>query len=178
MQFLHDTARVVHGDLKSNNILLCVAPTSPYGRTAKVADFGLAKVYEAGETHKSTKTLGTVSSNTLSCSFPCGLLDTETSVRCLLGWTLDIAPRQSLLRGCSGFFLECICVTFSAPLHLGSTALQISHMAPELLRFGKASAAADVYSMGIMMWEVSKLCRPYASPRPGVHNTGRLPLSV
>lgn len=89
MQFLHDTARVVHGDLKSNNILLCVAPTAPYGRTAKVADFGLAKVYEAGETHKSTKTLGT-----------------------------------------------------------------ISHMAPELLRFGKASAAADVYSMGIMMWEL------------------------
>jgi serine/threonine protein kinase len=30
-------------------------------------------------------------------------------------------------------------------------------MAPELLRFGKASAAADVYSMGIMMWEVSHL---------------------
>jgi serine/threonine protein kinase len=63
MQFLHDTARVVHGDLKSNNILLCVAPTAPYGRTAKVADFGLARVYQAGETHKSTKTLGTVSSN-------------------------------------------------------------------------------------------------------------------
>jgi len=27
-------------------------------------------------------------------------------------------------------------------------------MAPELLRFGKASAAADVYSYGIMMWEL------------------------
>lgn len=62
MHFLHETARVVHGDLKSNNILLSVAPTAPYGRTAKVADFGLARVYQAGETHKSTKTLGTVSS--------------------------------------------------------------------------------------------------------------------
>lgn len=49
------------GDLKSSNILLCVAPTAPYGRTAKVADFGLARVYAAGETHKSTRTLGTVS---------------------------------------------------------------------------------------------------------------------
>lgn len=68
-----------------------------------------------------------------------------------------IAPRQSLLRGSSsGFFPKYICVTLSAPLQLQSIALQISHMAPELLRFGKASAAADVYSMGIMMWEVSK----------------------
>jgi serine/threonine protein kinase len=31
---------------------------------------------------------------------------------------------------------------------------QVNHMAPELLRFGKASAAADVYSFGIMMWEL------------------------
>jgi serine/threonine protein kinase len=48
------------GDLKSSNILLCVAPTAPYGRVAKVADFGLSRVYAAGETHKSTRTLGTV----------------------------------------------------------------------------------------------------------------------
>lgn len=90
MQFLHDTARVVHGDLKSNNILLCVAPTSPYGRTAKVADFGLAKVYEAGETHRSTKTLGTVSCSTWACSFLCGPdPETSTSVRGSLGWTRD-----------------------------------------------------------------------------------------
>ena len=34
------------------------------------------------------------------------------------------------------------------------TASQINHMAPELLRWGKASAAADVYSFGIMMWEL------------------------
>jgi serine/threonine protein kinase len=27
-------------------------------------------------------------------------------------------------------------------------------MAPELLRFGKMSTAADVYSFGIMMWEL------------------------
>jgi serine/threonine protein kinase len=79
MQFLHDTARVVHGDLKSNNILLCVAPTAPYGRTAKVADFGLAKVYEAGETHKSTKTLGTVSSSSASSA--------RHMLSCSLVWT-------------------------------------------------------------------------------------------
>jgi serine/threonine protein kinase len=31
---------------------------------------------------------------------------------------------------------------------------QVNHMAPELLRYGKASTAADVYSFGIMMWEL------------------------
>eukprot|EP00775_Hariotina_reticulata_P011575 gene11575-11719_t len=80
---------VVHGDLKSANVLLSVNPVAPYGRTAKITDFGLSRALVSGQTHRSTHTLGTV-----------------------------------------------------------------SHMAPELLRFGKMSTAADVYSFGIMMWEL------------------------
>jgi serine/threonine protein kinase len=48
------------GDLKASNILLVFNPTAPYARSAKVADFGLARVHAVGETHRSTRTLGTV----------------------------------------------------------------------------------------------------------------------
>eukprot|EP00882_Tetradesmus_deserticola_P028491 GHRQ01031745.1.p1 GENE.GHRQ01031745.1~~GHRQ01031745.1.p1 ORF type:complete len:297 (+),score=127.30 GHRQ01031745.1:3-893(+) len=89
MLYLHGLD-VVHGDLKSGNVLLSVSPTSPYGRVAKVTDFGLSRALGSGQTHRSTHTLGTV-----------------------------------------------------------------SHMAPELLRFGKMSPAVDVFSFGIMMWELA-----------------------
>jgi hypothetical protein len=40
---------------------------------------------------------------------------------------------------------------FNIPLHLVLLLLlQVSHMAPELLRFGKMSPAVDVFSFGIM----------------------------
>lgn len=35
-----------------------------------------------------------------------------------------------------------------------SAAVQVNHMSPEMLRYGKASASADVYSFGIMLWEL------------------------
>eukprot|EP00882_Tetradesmus_deserticola_P014412 GHRQ01015324.1.p1 GENE.GHRQ01015324.1~~GHRQ01015324.1.p1 ORF type:complete len:164 (+),score=56.91 GHRQ01015324.1:299-790(+) len=90
MLYLHGLD-VVHGDLKSGNVLLSVSPTSPYGRVAKVTDFGLSRALGSGQTHRSTHTLGTV-----------------------------------------------------------------SHMAPELLRFGKMSPAVDVFSFGIMSeWQHS-----------------------
>ena len=31
---------------------------------------------------------------------------------------------------------------------------QVTHMPPELLSEGQMSKAADVYAMGVMMWEV------------------------
>lgn len=59
MSYLHNKT-VVHGDLKSGNVLLTVSPTSPYGRTAKITDFGLSRAMATGQTHRSTHTLGTV----------------------------------------------------------------------------------------------------------------------
>ncbi|KAF8066337.1 Map3k12 [Scenedesmus sp. PABB004] len=88
MSHLHERG-VVHGDLKSGNVMLCVSPSSPYGRVAKITDFGLSRAFASGQTHRSTHTLGTV-----------------------------------------------------------------SHMAPELLRWGKMSPPVDVFSFGIMMWEL------------------------
>eukprot|EP00879_Flechtneria_rotunda_P003461 GHRR01003690.1.p1 GENE.GHRR01003690.1~~GHRR01003690.1.p1 ORF type:complete len:696 (+),score=190.53 GHRR01003690.1:393-2480(+) len=60
MNYLHQQG-VVHGDLKSGNVMLCVSPISPYGRMAKITDFGLSRALAAGQTHRSTHTLGTVS---------------------------------------------------------------------------------------------------------------------
>jgi hypothetical protein len=61
MLHLHQRAAVVHGDLKSANVLLTVDPVAPYGRTAKITDFGLSRALACGQTHRSTHTLGTVS---------------------------------------------------------------------------------------------------------------------
>eukprot|EP00878_Enallax_costatus_P005213 GHUV01005479.1.p1 GENE.GHUV01005479.1~~GHUV01005479.1.p1 ORF type:complete len:661 (+),score=159.36 GHUV01005479.1:2184-4166(+) len=88
MAYLHRQT-VVHGDLKSGNVLLTTSVTAPYGRIAKITDFGLSRAMATGETHRSTHTLGTV-----------------------------------------------------------------SHMAPELLRYGKMAPTCDVYSFGVMMWEL------------------------
>lgn len=84
MAYLH-SCNIIHCDLKTPNVLLATDADAPYGQTAKVTDFGLSRALQIGQTHRSTRTLGTV-----------------------------------------------------------------THMAPELLRSGKLSAAADVYSFGIM----------------------------
>ena len=40
------------------------------------------------------------------------------------------------------------------------TLVQVTHMPPELLTEGKMSKAADVYAMGVLLWE---LCAPHIS---------------
>ena len=44
----------------------------------------------------------------------------------------------------------------------------ITHMAPEVLRANTASKAADVYSFGIILWEMAAGCRAWVgAPPPG-----------
>jgi serine/threonine protein kinase len=47
MQYLH-ARNVVHGDLKVANVLLATDPTAPFGKTAKVTDFGLSRALQVG----------------------------------------------------------------------------------------------------------------------------------
>ena len=58
--YLH-TIKVLHGDLNTNNVLLCSKSTDPRGFIAKVADFGMSRTFHTWQTtHKSTTHYGTL----------------------------------------------------------------------------------------------------------------------
>ena len=60
VDYLH-TSDMIHGDLKSANVLLKSTGTDARGFTCKLADFGLTRVLEVDKkTHVSTQTYGTV----------------------------------------------------------------------------------------------------------------------
>ncbi|KAI8467040.1 MAG: kinase-like domain-containing protein [Monoraphidium minutum] len=59
MAYLH-ARNVLHGDLKAANVLLAASTAAPFGMVAKVADFGLSRMLKVGQTHRSTRTVGTV----------------------------------------------------------------------------------------------------------------------
>eukprot|EP00775_Hariotina_reticulata_P005485 gene5485-5720_t len=96
MQHLHHS-NVCHGDLNSNNVLLCNTSDvpAPLGAVAKVADFGLSRLMPEQGTHLSTLTCGT-----------------------------------------------------------------ITHAAPEVLLTGQLRLRSDVYSFGILLWELVHLGIP------------------
>ena len=58
MAYLHDLD-ILHGDLSCNNILLASASDDQRGFTAKVADFGMARMAEQDEVIQ-TKAIGTI----------------------------------------------------------------------------------------------------------------------
>ncbi|GBF97019.1 hypothetical protein Rsub_09492 [Raphidocelis subcapitata] len=59
MVYLH-ARNVLHGDLKAANVLLTASPAAPFGATAKLSDFGLSRVLASDATHRSTRSVGTI----------------------------------------------------------------------------------------------------------------------
>jgi hypothetical protein len=45
LMHLH-SRNVIHGDLKTANVLLATCPSAPFGRRAKVTDFGISKLLQ------------------------------------------------------------------------------------------------------------------------------------
>ncbi|KAI8468866.1 MAG: hypothetical protein J3K34DRAFT_515013 [Monoraphidium minutum] len=62
LQYLHDSANLVHGDIKLDNILLKSSPSSAAGLIPKTSDFGLTKVMgrESGKEIINTMAAGTI----------------------------------------------------------------------------------------------------------------------
>lgn len=59
LAYLHKL-NVCHGDLKCDNVLLCTDKSDPFGIIAKLTDFGFARALNAGQTHASTCSSGSV----------------------------------------------------------------------------------------------------------------------
>jgi serine/threonine protein kinase len=96
MDYLHSMG-VLHGDLKTANVLLKSTATDPRGAACKLADFGLSRMLEMDKSHISTQTYGTV-----------------------------------------------------------------AYMPAELLNNGRMTKAVDVYSFGMLMWELFTGSPPYS----------------
>ncbi|KAI8463485.1 MAG: kinase-like domain-containing protein [Monoraphidium minutum] len=100
LQYLHDRANLVHGDVKLDNVLLKSDASTPLGFVPKLSDFGLTKVLSP---------------------------DARRRVINLVG------------------------------------AGTVTHLAPELLiRGSEITPAVDVFSFGILMFELFAATQPYA----------------
>ncbi|WIA36739.1 hypothetical protein OEZ86_008009 [Tetradesmus obliquus] len=60
LKLLH-TKHIIHADLNSHNVLVSSGSTAQYGLVAKIADLGLSRVVKQHATHRTTRTVGTLS---------------------------------------------------------------------------------------------------------------------
>ncbi|KAF6253847.1 hypothetical protein COO60DRAFT_383790 [Scenedesmus sp. NREL 46B-D3] len=141
LAYLH-SMDVVHGDLKSSNVLLKAAATTAWdsrGFVAKVSDFGLSRVMDA--ISAANGTAATAASS--SCGDPSSAVAAAAAGNASPGVPLGQWPVQAQQFGA------------------------LSHAAPELMRGGELSKASDVYSVGVLLWELLTGQAPFHGMHPG-----------
>ncbi|KAF8057640.1 HT1 [Scenedesmus sp. PABB004] len=152
---------IIHGDLKASNVLLktsipsLITSTSanaslPSGASAGGAAPGSGGAPGDGAVPASHGILGQAAA---------AAEETNSGMHCLLkgGWVVAKV---------SDFGLS-LCVdpgeTHVSSVHAGT----LTHMAPELLMQGRCSRASDVYSFGILVWELATGGKAFAGiPKP------------
>ena len=135
VSYLHHNG-VIHGDIKAANVMLTDEPLLDDGRVycAKLADFGQSLVlHGAGGSVRRQLSDGLGTALQSSGTAPAGWMSSPSPYS---GGQTELPPNK-----CEG--------------------VTSTHAAPEVLQIGTFSLASDIYSLGVLLWELSSGLRPY-----------------
>jgi serine/threonine protein kinase len=143
-------AGILHRDLKPRNIILC--PDDSAGERALIVDFGLARFVAPSASDSRSQRSGLEADRALD-----GPDGDETATLPANGWS---GPQPPARRGgdpCAAAGA----VDPSGWTRAGTLIGTAGYMAPELVNRGSATAAADIYSLGVVAYEMLVGRRPF-----------------